>query len=210
MDNWFSINNMISQSRIVTLLCSDQWLKVNFISRFLSSRYPSDKLILYLDIDTFFTVFLEDLEKSNYVNRLLIFRVKPSNLSKIINEICSLNQSNIGTIILDSVTSYYHLYSIEVKASEVNRKLGVHLALLKMITERSQGRIILTSLKRSRKKIGEDSWQISYAGGKLLRIRSELILEITKKSELIEVSILKSPNNEGKKKMFLDFNIKNI
>jgi hypothetical protein len=210
MNDWPSLSNLISQSEVVTLLCSDQWLKVNFISKILSLKYPSKKLVIYLDIDTFFTVFLEDMEKSNYVNSLLIFRVKPDNLSNIINDVCSLNQSNIGTIILDSVSSYYHLFSTDIKASEVNRKLGLHLALLKMITSRGQGQIILTSLRRAKKKKGEKAWHISYAGGKLLQIRSELILELTKRGELIEVSILKSLRREEEKKLLLDFNVENI
>jgi len=188
--DWNALETLLSDYRVATILCSNQSLKTRFISRMLSSSRPKNKVISYIDIDTMFTVFLEDHSNISYANHLYLFRPRGEDLDDVIKEICSLN-TLIETVIFDSVTSFYNLQGQGVSSSSVNRKLGLYLALLKMTVSRSNGRILFTSMGRARKMKWGDSWYLSYAGGKLLRRRSDLILELNYGTTYSEVSILK-------------------
>jgi hypothetical protein len=74
---------------------------------------------------------------------------------------------------------------------------------------RSNGVIILTSMTRARKRQDDDSWYFSYAGGRLLRKRSDLILELKSNEQQFEVSVLKSPD-EARLGIKLNLNRKNV
>ncbi len=188
------LETLLSNYSVATLLCDDQESKVRFISKMLAVNQPQNKVIIYIDIDTMFTVFLEDHMDLPYAEYLHLFRPEVEELDDVIAEICSLNPPRIDTVIFDSVTSFYNLQRDGTDSSKVNRKLGLHLALLKIATSRSGGRIMFTSMRRARKKKGEESWYHTHAGGKLLRRRSDLILELKKSIVNLEVSILKCPD----------------
>ena len=152
-----------------------------------------DKISVYIDIDTAFTVFLENNQNLSYAKYLYIFRPKITNLDDVIAEICSLNPACLDTIVLDSVTSFYSLQGNST-IMNLNRKLGIYVSLLQMAVSRSNGRIIFTSMIRARKKNDDKSWYMFYAGGRLLRKRSDLILELKSKNKDLDISILKSPD----------------
>ncbi len=188
--NWNVLDTLLLDYKVATILCSNQSLKTKFISRILSSSSANNKVISYIDIDTMFTVFLEDHPNISYAKHLYLFRPRGEDLDDVIKEICSLN-TLIDNVFFDSVTSFYNLQGQGVSSSSVNRKLGLYLALLKMAVSRSNGKILFTSMRRARKIKGEESWHLSYAGGKLLRRRSDLILELEYGPTYSLVSVLK-------------------
>tara|TARA_B100001971_G_C18168577_1_gene525723 strand:- start:639 stop:1163 length:525 start_codon:yes stop_codon:yes gene_type:complete len=158
-------------------------------------RWSQDRISIYLDIDTNFTVFLEDHHDLSNLENLFIFRLNGTNLINVVADISSFASSSIDTIVLDSVTSFYSLQSDSITSSSLNRRLGLYLSLLQVVVSRSNGLIIFTSMTRARKRQDDESWYFSYAGGRLLRKRSDLILELKSKNQQFEVSVLKSPDD---------------
>jgi len=158
-------------------------------------RWSHDSISIYLDIDTNFTVFLEDHHDLSNLDNLFIFRHNGVNLIDVVTDISSFNSSYVDTIVFDSVTSFYGLQNDNETSSSLNRRLGLYLSLLQAVVSRSNGLIIFTSMTRARKSQYDESWYFSYAGGRLLRKRSDLILELKTKKQQFDVSILKSPND---------------
>ena len=179
----------------MTILCDNQISKIQFLSNILMFRWSQDNISIYLDIDTNFTVFLEDHHDLSNLDNLFIFRHNGVNLIDVVTDISSFNSSYVDTIVFDSVTSFYGLQNDNETSSSLNRRLGLYLSLLQAVVSRSNGLIIFTSMTRARKSQYDESWYFSYAGGRLLRKRSDLILELKTKKQQFDVSILKSPND---------------
>lgn len=192
--DWKILKNLISDSTIITILCDNQESKTKFLSNILTLRKLDNKVSIYLDIDTNFTVFLENQKELPYTDYLYVFRPNDNNIDKIISEICSFNPTLLDIVIFDSISSFYNTQKEIETSSSMNRKLGRYISLLQMVVSRSNGHIIFTSMTRARKK-RDETWYISYAGGRLLRKRSNLILELNNNKLGLEVSILKSPES---------------
>jgi hypothetical protein len=182
---------LFEECTVSLLLCDDQDSKIRFLSNILSTENNGDRVIIYIDIDTAFTVFLEDQRDLHYSENLRIFRPRQGEMDDVIAGICSLSGVKIGIVVLDSVTSFYNLQVKGQDGSKMNRQLGLYLALLTTAVSRDGGKVLLTSMMRSR-KMGDNSWYRTHAGGKLLRQRSELILRLGREgSGRVEVVVLK-------------------
>ena len=193
--NWTILKKLLSESAVVTLICDNQLSKIQFLSNILMFRGSQNRISIYLDIDTNFTVFLEDHYNLSNLDNLFIFRIKGTNLNDVTTDISSFSSSYVDTIVFDSVSSYYSLQNDNITSSNLNRRLGLYLSLLQVVVSRSNGFIIFTSMTRARKRQDDDSWYFSYAGGRLLRKRSDLILELKSKKQQFEVDVLKSPDD---------------
>lgn len=207
--DWAILKKLLIESNIVTLICDNQLSKVQFLSNILMFRRSQNRISIYLDIDTNFTIFLEDNHDSPNINNLFIFRVKEKNLNDVVADISSIGSSSVDTIVFDSVSTFYSFKNDNITSSNQNRRLGVYLSLLQVVMARSNGVIILTSMTRARKRQDDDSWYFSYAGGRLLRKRSDLILELKSNEQQFEVSVLKSPD-EARLGIKLNLNRKNV
>jgi|TARA_B100000959_G_scaffold283206_1_gene351531 hypothetical protein len=207
--DWAILKKLLIESNIVTLICDNQLSKVQFLSNILMFRRSQNRISIYLDIDTNFTIFLEDNHDSPNINNLFIFRVKEKNLNDVVADISSIGSSSVDTIVFDSVSMFYSFKNDNITSSNQNRRLGVYLSLLQVVMARSNGVIILTSMTRARKRQDDDSWYFSYAGGRLLRKRSDLILELKSNEQQFEVSVLKSPD-EARLGIKLNLNRKNV
>ena len=207
--DWAILKKLLIESNIVTLICDNQLSKVQFLSNILMFRRSQNRISIYLDIDTNFTIFLEDNHDSPNINNLFIFRIKEKNLNDVVADISSIGSSSVDTIVFDSVSTFYSFKNDNITSSNQNRRLGVYLSLLQVVMARSNGVIILTSMTRARKRQDDDSWYFSYAGGRLLRKRSDLILELKSNEQQFEVSVLKSPD-EARLGIKLNLNRKNV
>ncbi len=188
---WRVPEDLFSDCTVATLLCDDQKSKTRFISRILAAKHRGGRVIAYIDMDSMFTVFLEDQEELPYIEDLYLFRSGGEDLDDVVAGVCSLSPPRIDTVVFDSVTSFYNLQGGGADSSRANRRLGLYLALLSGAVFRSGGRIIFTSMLRARKRKGEESWYLSYAGGRLLRRRSDLILKLSGDAGYLDVSVLK-------------------
>lgn len=198
--DWRALEALLADCAVAALLCDDQESKSRFVSKVLSTGRGQGGVIVYIDLDTAFTVFLEDHEDLPYGEELRVFRPRNGEIDDVVADVCSLSGVRIDTVVFDSVTSLYSLQEGRGDSSKANRRLGLYLALLTAAVSRSGGRIILTSLMRSRRRRNEDSWYQTYAGGRLLRQRSDLILKLSRRdSGLLDVSVLKcrDPSLEG-------------
>ncbi|MDP6641450.1 MAG: hypothetical protein QF381_03335 [Nitrososphaerales archaeon] len=207
--DWAILKKLLIESNIVTLICDNQLSKVQFLSNILMFRRSQNRISIYLDIDTNFTIFLEDNHDSPNINNLFIFRIKEKNLNDVVADISSIGSSSVDTIVFDSVSTFYSFKNDNITSSNQNRRLGVYLSLLQVVMARSNGVIILTSMTRARKRQDDDSWYFSYAGGRLLRKRSDLILELKSNEQQFEVSVLKSPD-EARLGIKLNLDRKNV
>jgi len=207
--DWAILKKLLIESKVVTLICDNQLSKIQFLSNILMFRQSQNRISIYLDIDTNFTIFLEDNHDSPNINNLFIFRVKEKNLNDVVADISSIGSSSVDTIVFDSVSMFYSFKNDNITSSNQNRRLGVYLSLLQVVMARSNGVIILTSMTRARKRQDDDSWYFSYAGGRLLRKRSDLILELKSNEQQFEVSVLKSPD-EARLGIKLNLNRKNV
>ncbi len=189
--DWKILKNLISNSTIVTILCDNQESKTQFLSNILAFMHYKNRISIYLDIDTNFTVFLENHKDLSYSEYLYLFRPNGNTIDDIVTEICSFSPTWLDIIVFDSISSFYSTQGETETSSNMNRRLGLYISMLQNVISRSNGHIIFTSMTRARKK-KDETWFMSYAGGKLLTKRSDLILEIKNIKKDFNVNILKS------------------
>jgi len=187
--DWAVVYALIDDSYITTLLCSDQESKLLLLSRVVGRVSDQEGVAIYIDLDTAFTALLERCEAFHGAEDLLVIRPEGGFIDEAIAYICSLNIPSVKLIVFDSTTTFYSLRGGGEDASSLNMKLGLYLALLRKAALKSGGRLIFTSMRRSSR--GGGIWHTSYPGGRLLKRRSDLMLELSMDEGFLTVSVVK-------------------
>ena len=186
---------LIEKSKLNILVSDDNFAKSYFNANVVYQVLKSGNSIAYLDVDTVFSAFLMNMmpDLPNAEN-LILFTPTSLNLEKTIVDICSLNVPYLKLIVIDSLTTFYHLLAPEYDPLSLNRKIGIYLNLLQRIAKNFNIPVIVTSMIRARKsKSGINHWSNSPTESRLFPI-NDVILKLISKENYIEVSILKHRN----------------
>ena len=187
---------------INTLIFDDPLVKTSFISAVVSSNLKRSGLTIYLDLDTTFTVHLQQ----GFINitkpeELVIFTPDGRELDDLMAQIFSLNLSERDLIIFDSATAFHHIHGNTSSFISLNRKMGLYLAFLDGLAQRyGVTTLILSMLRYKKNKIGgPNSWFTSPSGGRVLEKKSSMILSLTTEYPGIKAKVLKHPRREIEK-----------
>jgi len=188
---WGFLDSLIDRSSVTTLLCDGQESKLQLLSRLIDKVSDQSGVTVYIDLDTSFTVFLERCRAIRSPSDLSVLRPRGEDLDDTIAGVCSLNLPILKLIIFDSTTAFYNLLGRVEDTSNLNIKLGLYLAILKRVASRSGGRLVFTSMRRARREESKGSWRASYSGGRILKRRSDLILELNMDGKYMAISVVK-------------------
>ncbi|MEM1525330.1 MAG: hypothetical protein QW372_03205 [Nitrososphaerales archaeon] len=197
--SWFDTPYLLMKGCINAILCNDPHIRTTLTRNIVYKTLERDELVVYIDLDTMFTISLEfeKLQAQNLDN-LVISNPDDSNIDYIIAEVSSLNFPNLGLVVFDSINTFYHIFPSDVNYGKLNQKLGIYLFLLKKLAIRLNTRILILSLLRAKKVL--NSWIYSYAGGRVLNKMGDVIITLSKINNQVEIKLLKHPNKglEGK------------
>ncbi|MEM2883077.1 MAG: hypothetical protein QXJ86_02530 [Nitrososphaerales archaeon] len=177
--------------RLNLLLADTPFNKTYFIANVVKVMLGSGWLIQYLDLDTFFTAYTRvNLLSLPCSENLRVYNPDFDTLDQHISLVCSTFSKESQLIVLDSISTVYHIFAGRSKPSEVNWRVGLYVAVLLQHIRENGGAILASSLLRS-KKIREGMWVSSYPGGMLMNLRSATIYELKNVGEKIEVKVVK-------------------
>lgn len=182
------------------LLCSAPYAKTVFLAGIVSQTLNDGGSVFYIDLDSIFTVYLRhgvyEMPRSE---NLSLFNPNVLEIDETIAKICSVNHSDLNLIVLDSVNTFYHQFDRESPFSGLNRYLSVCLSLLKDLSRRVGAAVVVCSLPVARREAsqGRYSWVLSHPGGRVLKFKSELMMNIDGAGRDLVVDVLKSPGKKG-------------
>lgn len=188
-------NFMIKESELNFIISDDNFTKSYFNAHVVSQVLKKGNTVVYLDIDTIFSVFLKKLVP-NLINsdNLIIFTPNSNEIEKIIVKLCATNMPYLKLIVIDSLTILYHVLAKGLKSSIVNYRINFYLNLLKKFVTSFQIPIILTGMTRAKKNyfIESKTWLTSTADNKFL---SNVLLKISIKDNYIQINVIKHNNS---------------
>ena len=188
------------RTEINLLLCSAPYPKTAFLAQVVSQTLNDGGSVFYIDLDTTFTVYLRHgVHKVPQGENLSIFNPNVLELDETIAKICSVNHPDLKLIVFDSVNMFYHLFDRGYTFSGLNRYLSVCLSLLKDLSRRVGAAVVVCSLPVARKAVsqGHYSWVLSHPGGRVLKLKSELIMSIDGADRELVVEMVKFPGRKG-------------
>lgn len=181
------------------LLCSAPYVKTAFLAGIVSQTLDDGGSVFYIDLDTIFTVYLRhgvyEVPRSE---NLSIFNPGVLEIDETIAKICSVNHHDLKLIVLDSVNTFYHQFDSGSQFSGLNRYLSVCVSLLKDLSRRVGAAVAVSSLPVARRAAsqGRYSWVLSHPGGRVLKLKSELMMSIDGAGRDLVVEVLKSPGTK--------------
>lgn len=199
--NWSDTQYLLAKGCVNTILCDDPHIRTAFTRNTVFQTLESGKSIVYIDLDTMFTISLEyEGLQTPHLDNLVITNPDDGNIDRVIAEVSSLENPQLGLVVFDSVTTFYHIFPSKVDYGELNRRLGIYLFLLKKLAIGLKTPILIVSLLRAKKTSSKRSWVYSYSGGRVLERMSDVILTLSRTDDLVEIKSLKHRNKilEGK------------
>ena len=187
----------LPRGKISAALCDTPYARTFFNWSIVNNTIQRKNLIYYVDIDTLFSAYVAYYAPSSkYLDNLIIFKPRGRKIADIISNICSTEEENLSLVVIDSVSLLYELYSAQFGFGESTRIFSLYLAMLKNFAIDRDVTILVTSLARSKKSSIKNNWKTSYPGGRSLDAFSSAIFSLQTDPQIIEISVLKHPNNQ--------------
>ncbi|MCP8310475.1 MAG: hypothetical protein L6M37_06420 [Candidatus Methylarchaceae archaeon HK02M1] len=183
---------LLEGSALNAILGEDNFVKTFFTANIVMSALREGGSVIYMDFDTIFTAFFDLMvHGSTNLDRLFILQPDRETIEKDMVYVCSISSPYVTLIVLDSITTLYHLLDSEAP-SDINRKISVYLSLLQGLAKRSKIPIIITSMIRAKKikKTELKSWFTYPTGGRAL-LKAKTILNLRRTSGHIEINVVK-------------------
>ena len=185
---------ILKDNVINTVLCETQYAKTLFISKIISCFLSDGGITYYIDLDTSFaSSLIQNLNQMDQIDDIVIFTPDHRSLDDAIATVCSTTHPDPKLIVFDSAKTVYHLFAPEMRYADVNRRLGLYLALLRGFAAREHGTVISTSLQRGRPSSSHDMIR-SYAGGRVLLKNSDVLILLSGGPDSLRLEVLKHQN----------------
>lgn len=182
---------ILEKSSLNVILSEDGFTKTFFAANIVD-YVLGEGTVVYVDLDTIFTAFLNTMiHDSENLDNLLIFQPDEQTVEKTMAQVCSLSSPYLKFIVLDSMTTLYHLFDGK-GPSDVNRKVSIYLSLLQSMSKRFDIPVLVTSMMRARRmgQTGPRPWLTSPTGGRAL-LRAKIVLKLSKTSSHINIDAIK-------------------
>ena len=182
--------NSLSECLTVTLSTQSPFLKTSLLFLILKHLRNEDKPLHLLDLDLQFSSMLANIRSSaphdiEPFPKLVTYC--PNDDQLFDSMISLLSQKELGrggVIVIDSVNSMQDLLrsTDETDSSKANHKAGIVLSLFQLLAKSHSKLLIVSNIARSRPRIrGEEvEWEKGLVGGRMMKLKSDVVLSITK------------------------------
>ncbi len=157
-DDATNLENILSQTKINSILYSDPFLKAGFIAKLVGDAKTD---ILYLDLDLLYSGYI--------VSGML---TPPSNLSlfqptlelwnKILTNVLVKLSTTKSVVIVDSLNGLYNLLN---ERKEIGKLVNSYIMLITSMARKTGSYVVIASMVRFKK---EEGWILSPTGKRLI------------------------------------------
>jgi hypothetical protein len=169
IDDALNLENILSQTKINSILYSDPFLKAGFIAKLVHDTKTD---ILYLDLDLLYSGYI--------VSGIL---AAPSNLSlfqptlelwnKILTNVLVKISTKKSLVIVDSLNGLYNLLN---ERKEIGKLVNSYIMLITSMARKTGSYVVIASMVRFKK---EEGWILSPTGKRLIEtdMAKKILLE---------------------------------
>ncbi|MGQ0795094.1 MAG: hypothetical protein ACT4N5_02775 [Nitrosopumilaceae archaeon] len=157
-DVGFNLENILSQSKINSILYSDPFLKAGFIAKLVQDTKID---ILYLDIDLLHSGYVASGVFPSH-SHLSLFQPTIESWNKILAKIVVESSMKKSMIIIDSLNGLYNLLN---EKKEIGKLVNSYIMLITSMARKTGSFVIITSMVRFKK---EEGWVLSPTGKRLI------------------------------------------
>ena len=148
---------ILKQNRLNSILCSEPFLKAEFIEKFIqNSQVP----ILYLDFDLLYSGFVS----GGFVSRrdnLELYRPSGDKLENMLKNCLEKISKQKSILIIDSLNGFYNIFD----EKDAGRLINSFIMLLSFVAKTTDTQVFLVSMARINEK---DSWVLTPSGRQII------------------------------------------
>ena len=153
-----NLENILSQTKINSILYSDPFLKAGFIAKLVVDAKTD---ILYLDLDLLYSGYIVSGILSTSSN-LSLFQPTLDLWNKILTKILVKLSTGKSIIIIDSLNGLYNLLN---ERKEIGKLVNSYIMLIASMARKTDSYVVVASMVRFKK---EEGWVLSPTGKRLI------------------------------------------
>jgi hypothetical protein len=183
---------LVHAGRLTGLLCEDSELRTLLVAHVVQDWLTKPRRVAFIDIDTLQYVYFQDHPEQGSEN-LLLATPDAATIDDVVADIVSDPSPDLGLIVLDSVTMFYHLFDGRTRFGQLNQKLSVYFALFRRLARTMLVAALVTSFARPHRVVhptGEE-WVQAYSGGRVLHRGCDVLLQVRDTPAGVDVRLLK-------------------
>ena len=158
IDDTSNLENILSQTKINSILYSDPFLKAGFIAKLVDDAKTD---ILYLDLDLLYSGYVVSGMLSIPPN-LSLFQPTLELWNKILTNILVKLSTRKSIIIIDSLNGLYNLLN---ERKEIGKLVNSFIMLITSMARKTDSYVVVASMVRFKK---EEGWILSPTGKRLI------------------------------------------
>jgi hypothetical protein len=170
-ENTSNLENILSQTKINSILYSDPFLKVGFIAKLVQDTKID---ILYLDLDLLYSGYLISGILTTPAN-LSLFQPTSELWNNTLTNVLVKLSTKKSIVIIDSLNGLYNLLN---HRKEIGKLVNSYIMLITSIARKTDSYVIVASMVRFKK---EEGWVLSPTGKRL--IETNLVKKILLKQD---------------------------
>jgi hypothetical protein len=187
----FNLENILSHSKINSILYSDPFLKAGFIAKLVQDTKID---ILYLDLDLLYSGYVASGMLTS-PQHLFLLQPTIESWSKILTNILTKSSLKKSIIIIDSLNGLYNLLN---EKKEIGKLVNSYIMLITSMARNMDSFVIVTSMVRFKK---EEGWVLSTTGKRLIETNMVKKILLEQDSSGIVLDFL------NKEKIVIPFNL---
>ena len=157
-NNTPNLENILSQTKINSILYSDPFLKAGFIAKLIDDTKID---ILYLDLDLLYSGYVVS-DMLTTPSNLSLFQPTLELWNKILTNILVKLSIKKSIIIVDSLNGLYNLLN---ERKEIGKLVNSYIMLITSMARKTDSYVVVASMVRFKK---EEGWVLSPTGKRLI------------------------------------------
>ena len=153
-----NLENILSQTKINSILYSDPFLKAGFIAKLVDDTKID---ILYLDLDLLYSGYVVS-DMLTTPSNLSLFQPTLDLWNKILTKILVKLSTGKSIIIIDSLNGLYNLLN---ERKEIGKLVNSYIMLIASMARKTDSYVVVASMVRFKK---EEGWVLSPTGKRLI------------------------------------------
>jgi RecA/RadA recombinase len=174
------------------LLCDGSEVRTAVLAQLVQTWVAMPRGVAFIDLDTLHSVYLQDHPEQASEN-LLIATPDATTIDDAVAYVISNPSADLGLVVFDSVTMFYHLFGGSARFGQLNQKLSVYFALFRRLARAMSVAALVTSFARPHRvaHAGGHEWVHAYSGGRILHRGCDVLLQVRDTSGGVEIRPLK-------------------
>ena len=162
-NNTPNLENILSQTKINSILYSDPFLKAGFIAKLIDDTKID---ILYLDLDLLYSGYVVS-DMLTTPSNLSLFQPTLELWNKILTNILVKLSIKKSIIIVDSLNGLYNLLN---ERKEIGKLVNSYIMLITSMARKTDSYVVVASMVRFKK---EEGWILSPTGKRLAQNKTQ-------------------------------------